>query len=51
MKSVWLPVITVAMATILAFGCGAQWNFNDVTWFAMGLYGVGIAALFLVSCY
>ena len=49
MKSVWFPVITVGVATLLAFGFSAQWHFNDVQWFAMGLYGVGIAAVGMLS--
>jgi inorganic pyrophosphatase/K(+)-stimulated pyrophosphate-energized sodium pump len=49
MKSVWAPVIVVSVATLAAFGFGAQGNFNDVTWFAMGLYGVGIAAVGMLS--
>jgi inorganic pyrophosphatase/K(+)-stimulated pyrophosphate-energized sodium pump len=49
MKSVWVPVITVCVATIIAFGFGSQWQFNDVSWFAMGLYGVGIAAVGMLS--
>ena len=40
MKSVWVPVITVSVATLAAFGFAAQGNFADVEWFAMGLYGV-----------
>ena len=49
MKSVWVPVITVCVATLAAFGFAAQGNFGDVTWFAMGLYGVGIAAVGMLS--
>ncbi|MDY0169320.1 MAG: sodium-translocating pyrophosphatase [Thermoguttaceae bacterium] len=49
MRSVWAPVVIVVAAMILAFGFAAQWNLNDVTWFAMGLYGVGIAAVGMLS--
>ncbi len=49
MKSVWVPVITVCAATLLAFGCGCRWDFNDPHTFALGLYGVGIAAVGMLS--
>ena len=49
MKSVWVPVITVCVATLLAFGFATQGNFGDVEWFSMGLYGVGIAAVGMLS--
>ncbi|MHC4400361.1 MAG: sodium-translocating pyrophosphatase [Planctomycetota bacterium] len=49
MKSVWFPVITVCVAMILAFGCACQWHFGSPAWFAMGLYGVGIAAVGMLS--
>jgi len=49
MLSVWVPVITVCVATLLAFGFAAKWNFNDMEYFALGLYGVGIAAVGMLS--
>lgn len=49
MMSVWVPVIVVCAATLLAFGCAAGWNFDDVSYFAVGLYGVGIAAVGMLS--
>ncbi|MDP7017087.1 MAG: sodium/proton-translocating pyrophosphatase, partial [Pirellulaceae bacterium] len=49
MMSVWVPVITVCAATLLAFGFAAGFNYTDVTYFALGLYGVGIAAVGMLS--
>jgi len=49
MMSVWVPVIVVAVATLLAFGFANGFNFADVTYFALGLYGVGIAAVGMLS--
>ena len=49
MLSVWAPVITVCCATLLAFGFANGWHFGDVNLFALGLYGVGIAAVGMLS--
>ncbi len=49
MKSVWFPVIVVGAATLLSFGFAANWHYGDVNYFAMGLYGVGIAAVGMLS--
>ncbi len=49
MLSVWPPVIVITLATIAAFGCANGWNFNDPGLFALGLYGVGIAAVGMLS--
>ncbi|MFV1964457.1 MAG: sodium-translocating pyrophosphatase, partial [Pirellulaceae bacterium] len=49
MLSVWLPVIVVCVAMICAFGFACGWNLADVNYFALGLYGVGIAAVGMLS--
>ena len=50
MKSVWVPIIVVCLATLGAFGA-ATWGrgFAEVQYFALGLYGVGIAAVGMLS--
>jgi inorganic pyrophosphatase/K(+)-stimulated pyrophosphate-energized sodium pump len=45
MISTWFPVVVVCLGTILSFGLAANFNFADVNLFALGLYGVGIAAV------
>ena len=49
MMSVWAPVIVVCLGTICAFGFASGWNFQDASYFALGLYGVGIAAVGMLS--
>jgi inorganic pyrophosphatase/K(+)-stimulated pyrophosphate-energized sodium pump len=49
MLSVWFPVVVVCIGTLVAFGFANGWNFNDVEYFALGLYGVGIAAVGMLS--
>jgi K(+)-stimulated pyrophosphate-energized sodium pump len=49
MMSVWAPVLVVSGATLLAFGFANGFNFKDPNQFALGLYGVGIAAVGMLS--
>ncbi|MFW6169296.1 MAG: sodium-translocating pyrophosphatase, partial [Planctomycetota bacterium] len=49
MASVWVPVLVVCLGTMMAFGFSCGWQFGDVNYFALGLYGVGIAAVGMLS--
>ena len=49
MRSTWVPVIVVCGATLLAFGFANGGQFGDLSYFTLGLYGVGIAAVGMLS--
>ena len=49
MFSVWAPVVIVGVATILAFGFTTGFDFTNFKTFALGLYGVGVAAVGMLS--
>ncbi|MEO1495724.1 MAG: sodium-translocating pyrophosphatase [Planctomycetota bacterium] len=49
MMSVWAPAVTVSLATLFAFGAATGGQFSDVHMFSLGLYGVAIAAVGMLS--
>ena len=49
MGSVWAPVLIICSGMMLAFGFACGWNINEPQYFALGLYGVGISAVGMLS--
>ncbi len=49
MLSTWFPVVVVCATMLAAFGFANGGNFDDPQLFALGLYGVGIAAVGMLS--
>jgi inorganic pyrophosphatase/K(+)-stimulated pyrophosphate-energized sodium pump len=49
MLSTWAPVLITSVATLLSFGFANGFDFSNPNSFALGLYGVGIAAVGMLS--
>lgn len=49
MFSTWVPVVIICAAMIAAFGCASGWHFHDLNYFSLGLYGIGVAAVGMLS--
>jgi len=47
--SVWVPIVVIGTAIMLAFGACTGFQFANANVFAMGLYGVAIAAVGMLS--
>ncbi|MEX0718415.1 MAG: sodium/proton-translocating pyrophosphatase, partial [Planctomycetaceae bacterium] len=47
--SVWVPILSIGVGIMLAFGFATGFVYDDPRVFAMGLYGVGIAAVGMLS--
>jgi inorganic pyrophosphatase/K(+)-stimulated pyrophosphate-energized sodium pump len=49
LQSTWAPTLVVAAGTLAAYGCGTWFDYSDPAKMSMGLFGIGIAAVGMLS--
>lgn len=49
MYSTWVPTIIVSVGTILSYGFATGFDYNDPDKISLGLYGIGVAAVGMLS--
>jgi inorganic pyrophosphatase/K(+)-stimulated pyrophosphate-energized sodium pump len=49
MQSTWMPTLIVSIGTILAYGFSTGFDFSDARLMSLGLYGIGLAAVGMLS--
>ncbi len=49
MQSTWMPTLIVGLGTIMAYGFSTGFDFNDTSLMSLGLYGIGLAAVGMLS--
>jgi inorganic pyrophosphatase/K(+)-stimulated pyrophosphate-energized sodium pump len=49
MQSTWMPTLIVGLGTILAYGFSTHFDFTDAGLMSLGLYGIGLAAVGMLS--
>ncbi|MBY0587433.1 sodium-translocating pyrophosphatase [bacterium] len=49
MQSTWMPTLIVGLGTIMAYGFSTGFDFTDPGLMSLGLYGIGLAAVGMLS--